>query len=465
MSKSKNIAHIELYDEFGNLSMEALIAFAKGELSDVQKLEVQEAIDGDEMYADALEGILELDQPADTRNAVYTINEKINERAGIAKSVSISPQIYRIAAAIALFIALSGGVLYVVFNTNVVSDLASNKQAEEKPLAENTAKPEEPVPHTEEAPIMLDSSVASGQLEEATDEIVTADGEVIYDLDEAPALDVIKKEAAETKTLTSTQSGGALAKKPSEEITAPAPQIAQGNTNTTVSGTTINQKQSGKGVVTLNDYLTNKESDDELARTAKYKDKANAEKARKADEEKAMVEKKLAETRNKLKEEQARKAQEESASKRKVAEMKAEEAKLASAPMENSRAEDPAADAAFSYNAEMEVDNAPAAGGSYQIKNAQFPGGDKAMKDYIAKNLNYPKYAEDIKQEGTVLVSFVVDEKGKVTDAKVARGVLKAMDNEAIRLVKSMPKWNPGEENGKKVKSQMVVPIEFKLKK
>jgi len=90
----------------------------------------------------------------------------------------------------------------------------------------------------------------------------------------------------------------------------------------------------------------------------------------------------------------------------------------------------------------------------------EFKGGKKALMDYMINNIKYPK---DTQKEGKVQVSFVIDEKGNVTEAKVVKSVAPALDNEALRVINAMPKWTPGKDKGKNVKVKMVLPINFQL--
>lgn len=96
-------------------------------------------------------------------------------------------------------------------------------------------------------------------------------------------------------------------------------------------------------------------------------------------------------------------------------------------------------------------------------KMPEFPGGADAMAKYIAKNIKYPKADEVL--EGRAYVQFIVRPDGSITDVVVLRGMYgnaaKAYNDEALRLVKSMPKWNPGIRNGKNVSVQYIVPITF----
>lgn len=96
-------------------------------------------------------------------------------------------------------------------------------------------------------------------------------------------------------------------------------------------------------------------------------------------------------------------------------------------------------------------------------KMPEFPGGNEAMSKFIIATLNYPEAAKKEKVEGRVTVQFVVDEHGKVVNPKVLRGIGSGCDEEALRTVKLMPDWKPGEKAGKPVAVQMVLPIQFKL--
>lgn len=95
---------------------------------------------------------------------------------------------------------------------------------------------------------------------------------------------------------------------------------------------------------------------------------------------------------------------------------------------------------------------------------AEFPGGQTAMMKFLMENMRYPKEAHDANEEGKVVVSFIVKADGQLTDIKVTRGVSKSLDEEAIRVVKSFPRWTPGKVKGKNVATQYSIPIHFKLK-
>lgn len=96
-------------------------------------------------------------------------------------------------------------------------------------------------------------------------------------------------------------------------------------------------------------------------------------------------------------------------------------------------------------------------------KMPEFKGGQEALINYLSTNITYPETAKTNKIEGTVYISFVVDKTGKIGNCSVKRGVHEALDNEALRVISSMPDWIPGESGGKKVNVEMTLPINFKL--
>lgn len=87
------------------------------------------------------------------------------------------------------------------------------------------------------------------------------------------------------------------------------------------------------------------------------------------------------------------------------------------------------------------------------------------MEKWVYQYLKYPKYAADNGIQGRVLVSFVIDEKGNVTDVKVTRGIHTSLDDEAVRVVSASPRWRPGRMAGKKVKVLMTAAVDFRLEK
>lgn len=95
----------------------------------------------------------------------------------------------------------------------------------------------------------------------------------------------------------------------------------------------------------------------------------------------------------------------------------------------------------------------------------QFPGGNEAMIKFIAENLIYPKTAMDKGEQGRVILSFVIDKRGKVGDVKLIRSVSPELDAEAIRVIQAMPDWIPGKQKGKAVNVRYTIPILYQLPK
>lgn len=92
-----------------------------------------------------------------------------------------------------------------------------------------------------------------------------------------------------------------------------------------------------------------------------------------------------------------------------------------------------------------------------------FPGGQKKLFKWLSANIKYPKEAQANKEQGRVIVRFVIDKDGKVTDAKVVRSISPSLNKEALRLIEAMPRWKPGEKDGQPVAVRFTLPITFRL--
>ncbi len=92
-----------------------------------------------------------------------------------------------------------------------------------------------------------------------------------------------------------------------------------------------------------------------------------------------------------------------------------------------------------------------------------FPGGMSAFSQWVRNNMHYPKEASNNGIQGRVVIQFVIDQYGTITNIKVKRSVDPSLDKEAIRLVKSMPKWIPGKKNGKNVRTNFTMPLNFSM--
>ena len=96
-------------------------------------------------------------------------------------------------------------------------------------------------------------------------------------------------------------------------------------------------------------------------------------------------------------------------------------------------------------------------------QQAEFPGGQAALMKWLSNNIRYPESAQANDIQGRVIVKFVVEKDGSIGTATIAKGVDKDLDREALRVVKKMPKWQPGKNNGVAVRSYFTLPVTFKL--
>ena len=92
-----------------------------------------------------------------------------------------------------------------------------------------------------------------------------------------------------------------------------------------------------------------------------------------------------------------------------------------------------------------------------------FPGGQAALFEFLSKNIRCPVVAEENGIQGRVIVTFVVERDGSITDVRVAKSVDPSLDKEAVRVTKSMPHWNPGMQNGGPVRVKFTLPVTFRL--
>jgi periplasmic protein TonB len=92
-----------------------------------------------------------------------------------------------------------------------------------------------------------------------------------------------------------------------------------------------------------------------------------------------------------------------------------------------------------------------------------FPGGEEARIRFLSENIRYPQMARESGIQGTVFVTFVVERDGSVTDVRVLRGIGGGCDEEAVRVIRAMPRWNAGQQRGRPVRVQFNMPIRFTL--
>ncbi|MEZ5047120.1 MAG: energy transducer TonB [Chitinophagaceae bacterium] len=96
-------------------------------------------------------------------------------------------------------------------------------------------------------------------------------------------------------------------------------------------------------------------------------------------------------------------------------------------------------------------------------KMPEFPGGENELMHYLSSNIKYPKQALEENKEGKIVVGFVVNKEGKIDNISIVQGVGYGFNEEAIRVIRNMPTWTPGEQNGEKVSVYYTLPIYFNL--
>lgn len=109
----------------------------------------------------------------------------------------------------------------------------------------------------------------------------------------------------------------------------------------------------------------------------------------------------------------------------------------------------------LAYNEVIEIDKVD--------EKPSFPGGESAMKSYLNSNVKYPVEAQENCIQGRVIVQFIIEKDGSISDVKISRSVDPSFDREALRVVKAMPKWNPGKLNGIPARVKYEVPVVFRF--
>ena len=112
-----------------------------------------------------------------------------------------------------------------------------------------------------------------------------------------------------------------------------------------------------------------------------------------------------------------------------------------------------------------QIKNAEPSDKAYEVVEQMptFKGGDAALMKYLSENIKYPEAAEKAGEQGRVVVNFIVEKDGAVSNVKVVRSVTPTLDAEAVRVIKAMPKWVPGKQDGKFVRVKYNVPVSFRL--
>ncbi|HBN06161.1 MAG TPA: hypothetical protein DD434_10310 [Bacteroidales bacterium] len=120
---------------------------------------------------------------------------------------------------------------------------------------------------------------------------------------------------------------------------------------------------------------------------------------------------------------------------------------------------------AFSLNVNAQVDKSDNSDVVFTVveNEAEFPGGLEAMNRFLAENIKYPTLAKQKNIEGKVIISFIVEKNGTLTDIRTIKDIGEGCGDEGVRIVKLMPKWKPAKQKGQPVRQQFLLPISFVL--
>lgn len=407
---------IPLLDDFGNLSMQVIMLYTEDKLTGEDRKAVDAFVATDEMSRDALEGYALTTNASKTRHQVNELNAEIQQRSG-AKAVSpLMPKqessfdYQKLAAAIALLVVV-GGATFLLSQVWNKDELADNSEQKEK------SKPAK-VPVQAEPIYELTDSIMDENLEQ----------------DKTLVDEVVEPKEIETKANT----------KPFEE-----PNKAKLSEKKSDIVSTQFQTQADKAVAeTIIEEAEAEVVEIEEDAAADYdnsKDLAGAV----ANDDMAAGNGMMEPTNVEAQEVALQQAEEEDQTKREaVARMAAEQ--QAKMPSRNEAA-------AVSTEAKRQDSD----GRADQNQTAKYPGGDLKMYKFIERKKNYPNALKEQGVSGNVTVTFEINKDGRVINAKVRNGVNGVLDQDALRVVRSMPNWSPAMENGEPVKSLRSVVVKY----
>lgn len=442
---SKNV---KIFDDTGCLSEEALNEYAHGKLGIHLKKQVEIHINECDFCRDALEGISLMKSKESSREVIAQLNEKIvnhgkPEQVGVKV---IQMNFLRLAAAVALFVVLGSGILYVALNPPFKNDFAQNK-VEEKVLAENKAEVKEA------ESILSDSIVAGNGLVLPPDAAPSSELTVQEDLYKSPLAD--NKEVLAANETSKAESLTADDDLPADYSTMKA---TGGASN---SAPMFYNPQTGLGQSGYADTVFTFDSDKYVSDgiTGNYE----SENTKNLSSVEVIAASKSKSADKKTQKDAEKKAREDVYTKTTTAQAAQESPAVAYDELKVAEEKAEVDQARRNIEQEAQQQNADTKVYAFADEMPQYPGGNEALKKYIRENINYPQTAKDQTVSGTVYISYVVSATGKVTNVKVWKSVSKELDNEAVRVVSSLKEFTPGKQGGEKVSVQMTVPVKFSL--
>ena len=447
----------KLYSPTGCIPEQTMFDYIDNKLGPKEQHEVEKHMLDCELCADAMEGL----RMVKDRSRIAAINQRISGMmAAPAEKKVVKMNYYRISASIAAGIVLLIGSVFmfrflITNNEQDVAEMKSVQNRNEDSLSNNkTVTTEyETAPVTEQAPPPPP----------------------------AASVPVTKENTATTKDNTITLESNAIEEEKAQELDVKASRKPNAPDNTTTQGdgfTTSVTAGSTTTTVTANDRLMEynytvtdetkkdksqqapaKDQDDSKAKTAGNTNGKLFEKA----EESQLVMKSLSKEAVEQKQSQKKEKESKADFEQNVSSFGETGSNIAYAPAEVTSSDMNR----FIADSITVKQNAP---GYFYVntvdQQAQFPGGETEMVKYIQKNFNYG--SEDYKAQNIsntkIYIEFVVTQKGEITNVKIKKGINPALDKEAIRVIKSMPKWTPAKKDGKAVDMIVTYPIRLELK-
>ncbi len=457
---------IRMLDENGNITLEAVMLYSEDKLTEADRNIVDAFAENDEMTRDALDGFTITGNPSKTRYTLGQLNNEIVEKTGAVPLPSTKYDekkfnFRRIAATIALLMVVGGGTFFIAqyLGSNELADSTTTETIPSKAERPALAEP----PKNEREPVYSDSMLA----EYANDAIVA----------NKDHMDVMENRGQmdEKSGETNHMAGAALVREKVELAVIPEPEKPQEpsaleasddfNDQEVVqeaafndrasSGTKLeDEKNNSTKVETIADLISFKLTTSEEESSGNSDTESANEAVDSRMQEEALI---ALETKRKVsaEEEKASKSAENMAMKEAK---KAEQNRLANAELAQQAR----------TSALMVQDNAMRAADEVAVieepklsVDAKYPGGDIAMYKFIHKEKNYTDAMRAQELKGIVIVTFDIEKDGRVANSKIKTGVTGLLDEDALRVIRSMPNWQPAVQGGNFVKSSKTVVIKY----
>lgn len=431
---------IPLLDNYGNLSFEVIMLYSEDKLTATDRKAVDSFAATDEMSRDALDGYALTSNSSKTRHQLGQVNAGIQEISGAKAVSSLAPpknefDYRRLAAAVALLVIVAGGTYFgsqFFGDDELANNTVEEKEIEPKREVVRQFSPVAPISDSANTP-----STEPSELEEGT-----------ISATEVAALDEVKSEMKNLEVVEEAEIADA-------EFDIAEDDLADNRQEPTPAEELFNQQT---GAATGNTAAMAKEIEQILSEDVAA-DKDLMELTRQEGNELEQAE------RERLQEELKRYERLAAASElEESAKQKAEKRAEVVAEMAMEEMEQASMDEIVVGENQRSVSARKAKESAYQSQQetAKFPGGDLEMYKFIENTKRYTDAMIENDLKGAVVVSFQIDKNGKVSKAKVNSGQVGMLAQDALRVIESMPNWEPAKkENGNPVKSERVVTIRY----